>query len=648
MESLANVWGIFCELLRGYFRHGWPFFIGHVVIVGFILVDTWRRIRRETNALERWDPEDKYDDGSEATETISILSRFVEESEAIGAHGAFVPMTDFSDRLDSIVDGMISELHDRTNHLLLVGIAGTLFGVFEFAFGAQGQGVQELGELLSRSMSKAFPVGFMGLVLTVFFQIWAAFPERSLREALAQATDKALHRRKEVSRSQAQIVQQSVERIEQAMEPLRDLEATLTQTIQPVVEKFGERLDQSLELVRVQFDQLRGATGSVHKAVEAVNAGVTSLSEAARNLEGLLRDAPVVLEDLSRLYDEQRLLLQHFDAGLGEQVKQARRAIKALTAAAAELGQLPEKIFSETEQVLSRLTEQSLAAWQDVLAKFELKLYTDYSKVLEEIRSETQAAAHSLDAASQQWEQVAQSLQELPDKMISKINDTFAQLSEESLRAWKEATDKLGRDLQREYINYIQYLHDEVGKLRESLDGVAGECDRIVRNMEGLLREPIQQTIRAAKEELSETLRTLDRTLAERYPQVTNDIKIFTDELKGLLTKLDEIAVNLNGCLGAAQQAHSTIGEINGTLAATLRQLREASLSGDAHGMLPLLEDQVRQLESLNQALDHIRTQLPLAGDGIDVRLRESIEILGEIREGVNEIRQKKKRFGLF
>src|SRR5436305_1577408 len=136
MEFLKLLLGNFGEvlgrLLSGYFDAGWPFAALHAVVLFFVVYKTWfRKIRTETKALESW----KSDRSSiRKGETTPVLDRFVEDSEALGPQGILVPMTDYSDRLDSSVDGMVSELHDRINLLLLVGIAGSLFGLYEFAF----------------------------------------------------------------------------------------------------------------------------------------------------------------------------------------------------------------------------------------------------------------------------------------------------------------------------------------------------------------------------------------------------------------------------------------------------------------------------------------------------------------------------------
>jgi hypothetical protein len=171
LHLVKEFFELLSKLVWGYFTYGWFFVIAHAVVVERIIYDSWyRKIRQETNALLHWNPQTNKDEaGREHGEASQVLDQFVAESEKLGPKGFFVPMTDFSDRLDSIVDGMLAELHDRTNLFILVGIAGTLFGVSEFAFRAfealsntalpPGERVTELAKYLSSSMAKAFPWG---------------------------------------------------------------------------------------------------------------------------------------------------------------------------------------------------------------------------------------------------------------------------------------------------------------------------------------------------------------------------------------------------------------------------------------------------------------------------------------------------------
>jgi hypothetical protein len=585
---IKDFWEVFWVLLKRYFSYGWPFALAHLLVLYSILWHSWwKKIRVETKALRTWNPhqveaqpvtgkentrKDTNESGSEIGETTRILDQFVDESEKLGPQGFFVPMTDFSDRLDSIVDGMVAELHDRTNLFLLVGIAGTLFGVFEFSFRSYGaitsgtlqpsESVFKLGEFLSGSMAKAFPVGFMGLVFTFFAQIIATFPERKLLTALATATSKALQRRKDVSMSQAEIVHQSAIAIQAAMVPLSDLKETLTQSVQPVVKEFGNRLDRSLELVKVQFQDLQGTTKSVHHAVEGVQKGVASLDKVADSLRVLLQDAPKVLSNMSRLQEQQKTSLVDLDQILRERLKDAQQIHSTLIDAIGVFNALPKSLRDEWESGVLMLREDSLTSWKDMSDGFRDKLFLEYEDLLqkvgthsEEIKGSTIRSSEALQRMAEKVDGSVQTLANLPDEMRSEIGKAFGELGQKSYETWQNMADELGRTTQQEHFKRIDEIREQSVKTNESLNDAADNLARVAQNADALLREPIREIITVTKDEISEALRRLDQELGQRYPQVSQDILQFTERLSDLLSKTQQIQQELNEWLRDAQRA---------------------------------------------------------------------------------------------
>src|SRR4051812_38653436 len=112
MEFLHNL----SNLLFGYITSGLPFAFFHVVVI-FLVGKSWIDLNREASSLNSWDPlsAEQSFEGNDTSETVSVLDQFIAESRELGAGGVFVPMTDFSDRLDSAIEGRVAELHDRTN-----------------------------------------------------------------------------------------------------------------------------------------------------------------------------------------------------------------------------------------------------------------------------------------------------------------------------------------------------------------------------------------------------------------------------------------------------------------------------------------------------------------------------------------------------
>jgi hypothetical protein len=644
---IKDFWEVFWVLLKRYFSYGWPFALAHLLVLYSILWHSWwKKIRVETNALSTWNPhqrntqpktgeenagEERNRYASKMGETTRILDQFVEESEKLGPQGFFVPMTDFSDRLDSIVDGMVAELHDRTNLFLLVGIAGTLFGVFEFSFRSYAtitsgtlqpsESVFKLGEFLSGSMAKAFPVGFMGLAFTFFAQIIATFPERKLLTVLAKATSKALQRRRDVSRSQAEIVHQSAIAIKEAMQPLADLKETLTQSVQPVVKEFGNRLDKSLELVRVQFQQLQGTTNSVHHAVESVQEGVASLEKVADSLKVLLHDAPKVLANMSQLQEQQKASLQEVDQILRERLIDAQQIHSTLTDAIGIFNALPKSMLDEWESGVLMLREDSLNSWKNMSDGFKDRLFLEYENLLrkvsthaEEIKGSATETSEALQRMTASADSSFQKLVSLPDEMQSEMGKAFGDLGQKSYEAWQRMAEELGRTTQQEHFQRIDEIREQSVKTNESLKEAADNLGRVAQNADALLREPIKDIIIIATDEISEALRRLDQELGQRYPQVSQDILQFTERLSDLLSKTQQIQHELGVWLQDAKNA---------------REIMRTSQE-DAN-LLDLARNNVAQLKEATRYLSEIKANLPESGPGIRADMQESKRLLAQI-----------------
>jgi hypothetical protein len=674
MEILSDFLTTVNRLFWGYITHGWLFAIGHALVLEQIIYRSWhQKIRLETRALEEWArtgigperegagreqhknvPETQSSDGQQTgggSETTQLLDQFVSESKKLGRQGFFVPMTDFSDRLDSIVDGMIGELHDRTNLFLLIGIAGTLFGLFEFAFKAvdvlqsgaiePGERVLKLGEFLAASMSKAFPVGFMGLVLTFLAQIFVAYPERRLRTALTDATQKALHSREDASTSQ-------VEAIRDAMSPLNDLKETLTQSVQPVVVEFGERLDQSLSLVKIQFDELRTTTGSLATAVDSVKTGVDSLNSAADNLKALLQDVPVILKDVTELQAYQRSSIENLSESFREQLTQTRELTFAVGQTVQNLNTLPGEIIRENKLALYQLSEDTLEIYRAASQAFGEQLHHDYDVLFDDIGTRVDDIKNSMTGVSAELTLVAkdaggalEGLRSLPADIRGELKEAFGNLSEESLKAWKALAGEFNTGLQGEYSSYISNIQEQAGKIQTNLGRAAEEWQRVAQNAEGIIKEPIRQLIVDGKKEIGEGLQRLDRVLAERYPQASQDVKNFTDDLREMTARTKEFQKAFGEWLGEARRAQDNIREVYRALLEALDEIKKKGGAAEPGEM-------VTQLKAVRHLLERIQKGFPESSDGLHGELLTSNRLLSEINNGVEAMAHKEGIFGRF
>jgi hypothetical protein len=205
------------------------------------------------------------------------------------------------------------------------------------------------------------------------------------------------------------------------------------------------------------------------------------------------------------------------------------------------------------------------------------------------------------------------------------MEEVFKHLSENSIKVWQEMSNEFGRSVQNTYINYLDNIRDHAGKIRESLENAAREWHRVAQNAETLLRDPLMQAIRCAQTELSEALQRLDQVLAQRYPQVVRDIQIFTEGLMDLLRQVKSVQETLTWCFQDAQQ-------IRGVLIDTLHAIQQTKPFDENH-IASLLQTSINELKEANRLLEQIWSRMPPAGDGIDSKLQDLVQILTQIRE---------------
>ena len=663
VEIIRQFLSLSWSLVLGYLTYGWFFAIMHV-FVGYLIYRSWHgKIQLETDALELWVPPHRRAlTNLKAGETTRVLDRFVDESKKLGPQGFFVPMTDYSDRLDSIIDGMVAELHDRTNLFILVGIAGTLFGVFEFAFRSHavaldqaldpGLRVQKLGEFLSESMSKAFPVGFMGLVLTFLSQIVAAIPEKRLREALSKATREALKCREEDSVSQAEIVRESASAIREAMRPMSSLESILTNTLQPVVEKFGESLNQSLKLVRVQFDQLQIATQSIHTAVASVHQGVVSLELAAGEMKTLLEGAPKAIHSLDQLGERQQQFLAGLDASLQTHLSQAEKINSGLNTATEGLLTLPQELIHHTKNTLDSIGRESVSSWRNMSSEFSRQLHLDYSNLLSNISTQAAEIRDAVSSLSQRLNEVSgdassalSSLSQLPDSVLKGLETSFGSLSERALESWKNTSDRFGADIQSTYVNYLQTIASEARKARESLDTAGDSWGRLATNANTFLKDAASEIVAQARQKLEGSLMQLNQLLASELPEVSTEVKRFTEGLQQLLSQVQVIQREYASWLQNAQTAQAEIRGIHAELIKVRDEIQRGASTGDSHEVSRILQHNAEQLKASNRLLEQIQSRIPASGNGIHADLQSSISLLKEIRKGIHDMAYKEGVF---
>lgn len=575
---MSEVASLFSKLLYNYVAFGWPFLVLHFGVLA-LSIWTWADLHREIFRLKRWSPGLPPGD-SQATQ---ILHQFITETEKLGPQGFFVPITDFSDRLDSIIGGRVTELYERINLFLIVGIAGTMFGIFEFASGAadvlgndaisSADRVVRLGEILSASLAKAFPVGFVGLGLMFLGQIGVSIWENRFKMEVAKATSGALQHRMKVSQTQAQVVARAAASIETALAPMQNFQVMMIDTLRPVVELLAKKLDDSLGLVKEQFGQLETTTAGFSSAVAGLRDGVTGLEETTKHIGALLQHTPEILDRLGHLQRDQEQALQVFRENLRTSLAASERTLAVLESATQSSRDLPDRILTAAQDALKMVSQDTTRVSSEMAETVRHQLTTANAHLSQHliansetlfggVKGQTEALQSLIQTTGEQLTGVGTAardavagIQEVRKDVHASLEASLIDMRQESGRHWESMTDNFGRQTQSEFLRFIEQIRSSVGEIRVSLDGAARSWGNVAVNAETMIHGPINKVLDDIGGELRRAVKDIDSLMAERYPKAVEDVHEFTSGLQKLVSQARGVQDSLDRWLDSLDRA---------------------------------------------------------------------------------------------
>jgi uncharacterized coiled-coil protein SlyX len=556
--SVAAAAALAVRLLQAYAFDAWPFALLHLVVVVY-LARSVLRLMRETSDLRGWAP-----NGLIANGPAAILSSFVRDSRHLGERGFVVPITDYSDRLDSEVENLVGEIGDRTNMLLLVGIGGTLFGIFEFASRVRnltGDRLTQIGSILAESMAKAFPVGLVGLVLMLVFQLALATPISRLYKAASEATRRALEYRGEVSRTIAESIADS---IGAAMRPVSTLGVTVSEHLQPVVTTLGERLEQSLSLVKVQFGEIDQSTQRFIKATGSLHESTDALLKTSARLEELLRTVPEVLAGTARVQDLHETMSRELAVAFRRNIDDAAAVAGSLRRVGEAAKDLPAELIRRTSEAVRPAFEaisidlvarsrdemeqiqQSVHGaadeWRRLAASSEAMITKPLESALAGVAASVERALGVTAGLTRSLAEVEKDLISLPDRFADRTADAikpaFARVAEESSATWRDLVQIVASGVQRDYADYIASSRQEVEGLSAEMRAMSDEIRRLAEGAQASMTEPLKTAIETARAEVSGAVAEVDAFVRERYPAIRSDMEAFGQEMKSVVESL--------------------------------------------------------------------------------------------------------------
>jgi ABC-type transporter Mla subunit MlaD len=607
--SLSEIGGNLFRLLQTYIGHAWPFALAHLALLLFIYFDSIRVIRAELRSLRSWRP------GEEgATEGTQMLSHFVRETKSWGTQGVLVPMTDYSDRLDSHIDHLFDNLHSRINLFLIIGIAGTFFAMFQFAIGAPSaldgsaaasglEAGRSLARLLVQALGQAFPVGFFGLFLTIVGHVLAYREESHLRSAAWQATQLAMRTRLECAAGPAQAIRE-------ALQPLERLDDTLKDRLQPLIESFEEQLKSAASLIQSQFQPLAVAVASFGRKVDELIAPISTFADVCSQLPAALR----------KIAELQRQTREQF-AGISKDLAALREALASsageLQKGAAQLTGIGENLRTSFAESLARMREEAASLWQDASREFLAKIQPPLA-VLEGSATALTSAASTLEGTpaavreavnsslAQMAEEAARTLVQAAERFHSHLEEQgrkltvlgdlaerhvsqleslrvqaasnfsqgMRQLADQSAQIWQQSSENAMRDLQNDLLDRLDRLRDGIEKTCDKIGAASDELAQVAQNARAILTNALKELLETAIASLQPQLHELRRTIQEYYPRILENFTTGVRESSELAANARAMGEEIKTVSVSLAGAKAQWAGLNLELDRTIRMLR--------------------------------------------------------------------------
>jgi uncharacterized phage infection (PIP) family protein YhgE len=489
-----------------------------LVIFGLVLLYVLyqvTRVRRETLACKAWiDSKDV----PETAQTVQQIRLFLSESERWRYQGIAVPMTDYSDRIDSLIEGLADHLHNGVNLFLIVGLAGTFFGMAEFARQAPAISTtsdpKDVLEALRVALGHSFPVGFLGLCLTIIAHPIAGYYEAQLREAAKDAVNRALRLRT----------------------------ATLKQQGTDAV---AEELRQMPEKLAVAFKSIENALLNQLQPLVTIPHAIREANEAAI---GPLRE---MFSESRKEWNETVTKLSKHSGRTAEAIQRLETPIIALTT---KIGDVTD-LVKANEDAVNRINKQS----EQVAALLAL------------VQSRILSLVNSLATATQDMTKlpaaVREQLQAASDLITSSIRSYYEGLGQEYVSSMRDLAAASATEITAASGTAARSIEGAAESLRISADAVTPE-----------LRNAIQQ----GADHLRGHLQTFNEAFGKEFPRAVEKLEKTLTSATGLIACARDVLDSMSSSATSAAEHVKSWREVEAQLSSIESSLRAdvAQLAG--------------------------------------------------------------------
>lgn len=577
--------GLVSNLLANYWSHGWPFLTAHAglaLLFSLALLKT----HKEARSLNSWFPKD----GLEVEFTsIRIVGQFVAESEKHGQSGSLIPMTDYSDRLDAYIDHTVAGLSTRANSFLIIGVMGTFFALFQFAFEVQsGLPPEQIGQRLSQGLAAAFPIGFIGLVLTMAAHLVTDLLEGRFRAAADEAVHKALNWRSENLKTvESHIID--------AIEPLKNLEATLSRTLQPVIEGFRDQLRQTRDIMAEQIQPLARVISNLDDTNGKLILVVEQLQFTAKDFYAAVGEAAEVHKQNLSLVKRSRKLFDDLDDVI-------RASSGALTDASNRLAAVPQILSDRVGEKMEEITSRIETAWRESSSR----LFSDLTSVSQGLKS----SSDDLSSSAAQLRSLPENLSEEVKRSLNAQAQSLTVYIEEvrkefqtALRNLMESAEKSWRDGAGTFVDRTaQVVASNLGEVRKAADTASAQLGEAAARitdlsnhyrstLESLVPRMLNETIR----QLQPWFNQLDQAVTRDYPQALANLQEAVRTTKEFHDAASVVASDMQAIQKNISDAAARLEELLDALSSAAPGSR---LEGEFVALLEKLQNDLSELPS--------------------------------------------------
>jgi ABC-type transporter Mla subunit MlaD len=380
------------------------FLVGiYVVYQGFLV---WR----ETQACREWIDKKGNRNGSQ---TIQQLQLYLDESERWRHQGVAVAMTDYSDRIDSLIEGLTDQLHNGVNLFVIVGLAGTFFGMAEFARQAPSLSItadeKEVLEALRNALGHSFPIGFVGLCLTIVAHPIAGWFEGHLRRATKDAVNHALRLRTALLNQDGSGVADELRKLPHVLETaIAKLQNSMLEQLKPLTEIPDSIREGQKELLdpmqRIFADSRKEWTDTVTKlskqnsrtaaAIERLEEPINSLTSKIGQISDLIGSTEQAVDRINTKSEQVATVLLSVQA-------QIRVTVEKINEVTADFGAIPSNMREQLRQTGESLIASIRSHYEQIGAEYVTSIRDLAAASSTEISSASRHAATSVESAAE-------------------------------------------------------------------------------------------------------------------------------------------------------------------------------------------------------------------------------------------------------